>query len=76
MRAFPMAKLAGLILAGAAAAAPAPAQSPCPGIHVKILDIRNSTGSVACALFVQSTRRAEGAPEGALAREPEAALAT
>jgi len=46
-----MARLAGLILAGAAAAAPAPAQSPCPGIHVKILDIRNSTGSVACALF-------------------------
>ena len=29
----------------------ASAQSPCPGIHVKILDIRNSTGSVACALF-------------------------
>ena len=27
------------------------AQSPCPGIHVKILDIRNSTGAVACALF-------------------------
>ncbi len=27
------------------------AQSPCPGIHVKILDIRNSTGTVACALF-------------------------
>jgi uncharacterized protein (DUF2141 family) len=27
------------------------AQSPCPGIHVKILNIRNSTGSVACALF-------------------------
>jgi uncharacterized protein (DUF2141 family) len=26
-------------------------QSPCPGIHVKILDIRNSTGTVACALF-------------------------
>lgn len=51
MRAFPLARLAGLILAGAAAAAPAPAQSPCPGIHVKILDIRNSTGSVACALF-------------------------
>jgi uncharacterized protein (DUF2141 family) len=46
-----MARLAGLIVAGAAAAAPAPAQSPCPGIHVKILDIRNSTGSVACALF-------------------------
>jgi uncharacterized protein (DUF2141 family) len=27
------------------------AQAPCPGIHVKILDIRNSTGTVACALF-------------------------
>jgi uncharacterized protein (DUF2141 family) len=25
--------------------------APCPGIHVKILDIRNSAGSVACALF-------------------------
>ena len=23
----------------------------CPGIHVRILDIRNSTGAVACALF-------------------------
>jgi uncharacterized protein (DUF2141 family) len=27
------------------------AQSACPGIHVKILDIRNSTGGVACAIF-------------------------
>jgi uncharacterized protein (DUF2141 family) len=27
------------------------AQSPCPGIHVKILNIKNSTGTVACALF-------------------------
>ena len=27
------------------------AQSPCPGIHVNILDIRNSSGAVACALF-------------------------
>ena len=27
------------------------AQSACPGIHVKILNIRNSTGTVACALF-------------------------
>jgi len=27
------------------------AQSSCPGIHVKILGIRNSTGTVACALF-------------------------
>lgn len=32
------------------------AQSACPGIHVEILDIKNSTGSVACALF--------DAPEG------------
>jgi len=27
------------------------AQSPCPGIHVQILGIRNSIGAVACALF-------------------------
>jgi uncharacterized protein (DUF2141 family) len=27
------------------------AQSPCPGIHVKILNIRNSTGTIACGLF-------------------------
>jgi len=27
------------------------AQSPCPGIHVKVLNIRNSVGGVACALF-------------------------
>ena len=33
---------------------PALAQSPCPGIHVKILGIRNSTGTVACALFESS----------------------
>ena len=26
-------------------------QSNCPGIHVKIMNIRNSTGSIACALF-------------------------
>ena len=37
---------------------PALGQSPCPGIHVKILDIRNSTGTVACALF----ESAEGFP--------------
>jgi uncharacterized protein (DUF2141 family) len=30
------------------------AQSSCPGIHVKILDIKNSTGAVACALFESS----------------------
>jgi uncharacterized protein (DUF2141 family) len=29
----------------------APAASPCPGIHVRILDIRNSTGTIDCALF-------------------------
>ena len=27
------------------------AQTACPGIHVKILDIKDSTGTVACALF-------------------------
>lgn len=27
------------------------AQSSCNGIHVKILDIKNSTGMIACALF-------------------------
>lgn len=27
------------------------AQSPCNGIHVKILNIRNSSGSIACGLF-------------------------
>ena len=30
------------------------AQSSCPGIHVEILDIRDSTGAVACALFESS----------------------
>lgn len=30
-------------------------QASCPGIHVKILDIRNSAGAVACALFESST---------------------
>jgi uncharacterized protein (DUF2141 family) len=39
------------ILAGANFPAAAMAQSPCPGIHVKILNIRNSIGTVACALF-------------------------
>jgi uncharacterized protein (DUF2141 family) len=27
------------------------AQTPCPGIHVRILNIRNNTGTIACALF-------------------------
>lgn len=34
------------------------AQPACPGIHVTILDIRNSTGAIACALF----ESAEGFP--------------
>jgi uncharacterized protein (DUF2141 family) len=41
--------VAGFALA--MAAANAVAQSSCPGIHVKVLDIRNSKGTVACALF-------------------------
>jgi uncharacterized protein (DUF2141 family) len=32
----------------------AAAQAACPGIHVKILDIRNSASAVACALFESS----------------------
>ncbi|MGZ9003540.1 MAG: DUF2141 domain-containing protein [Burkholderiales bacterium] len=39
------------LLAFAIDPAVAVAQSSCPGIHVKILNIRNSTGTVACALF-------------------------
>lgn len=35
------------------------AQAQCPGIHVKILNIRNSVGTVACALF----ESAAGFPE-------------
>lgn len=40
---------------------PAPifAQSQCSGIHIKILNIRNSTGGIACALFESP----EGFPE-------------
>ncbi len=30
---------------------PAIALGQCPGIHIEILNIRNSTGTVACALF-------------------------
>ena len=40
-----------IALALAAAPGHAFAKSGCPGIHVRILDIRNSTGTVACALF-------------------------
>jgi len=37
-----------VILPVLAFAQPAP---PCPGIHVKILNIKNSRGTIACALF-------------------------
>ena len=47
--------LAVLVLAHFPAVALAQSSS-CPGIHVQILDIRNSTGTVDCALF--------DAPEG------------
>jgi uncharacterized protein (DUF2141 family) len=40
----------GLVFANFPAAALAESSS-CPGIHVNILNIRNSTGTVACALF-------------------------
>jgi uncharacterized protein (DUF2141 family) len=40
----------GLVFANFPAAALAESSS-CPGIHVSILNIRNSTGTVACALF-------------------------
>lgn len=43
------------LFVGANLAATALAESPCPGIHVRILDIRNSTGTVACALFESPT---------------------
>jgi len=48
------------IAAVAIAAAPvaAMAQTPCPGIHVKVLNIRNNVGTVDCALF----ESAEGFP--------------
>lgn len=49
MRVGRIMSIAMLVAANLATAALA--QSSCPGIHVKILDIRNSTGSVACALF-------------------------
>ena len=42
--------LAVLVLANLPALASAQLSS-CPGIHVKILNIRNSTGTVDCALF-------------------------
>jgi uncharacterized protein (DUF2141 family) len=52
MRVRCVALFAGLVLAGfpAAALAQSPSSS-CNGIHIKILNIRNSTGTAACALF-------------------------
>lgn len=48
---IPVAVFASLILVFATLS-PIVAQSPsCPGIHVKVLNIRNSTGTVDCALF-------------------------
>ena len=44
-----VARFAVLIFANLSAVALA--QSSCPGIHVEVLKIRNSTGTVACALF-------------------------
>jgi len=41
---------AALVFANLPAVASAQS-SPCPGIHVKVLNIRNSSGTVACALF-------------------------
>ena len=40
-----------IMLAFANPSAIASADPPCPGIHVTIENIRNSTGAVACALF-------------------------
>jgi uncharacterized protein (DUF2141 family) len=56
MRALPAAWIACMAIAGAPVAAMA--QSPCPGIHVKVLNIRNNVGTVDCALF----ESAEGFP--------------
>lgn len=39
------------VLALAIFSVPVFAEPNCPGIHVKILNIKNSTGTVACALF-------------------------
>lgn len=49
----PVARCAALcaLIAFESLPATALAQQPCPGIHVKILNIRNSTGTIACALF-------------------------
>jgi uncharacterized protein (DUF2141 family) len=43
--------IAAAALLGATATSPLAQDEPCDGIHVRILDIRNSQGTVACALF-------------------------
>ena len=55
-----VARFAALLFVSLAAGASA--QSPCAGIHVQVLDIRNSTGTVACALF----ESADGFPKAFL----------
>ena len=49
MRVWCVALFAVLVFANPAAALAQ--SSSCPGIHVNILNIRNSTGTIACALF-------------------------
>ncbi len=55
-----IARFAALLFVSLAAGASA--QLPCAGIHVQVLDIRNSTGTVACALF----ESADGFPKAFL----------
>jgi uncharacterized protein (DUF2141 family) len=57
MRALRAALIAMLAMA-AGSADVALGQSPCPGIHVKVLNIRNNIGTMDCALF----ESAEGFP--------------
>jgi uncharacterized protein (DUF2141 family) len=47
------ARIAAAMIGALPAAAAEP--DPCPGIHVQVLDIRNSTGTVDCALFESAT---------------------
>jgi uncharacterized protein (DUF2141 family) len=51
MRVRCVALFAGLVFAGLPAALAQSPPSSCTGIHIKILNIRNSTGTAACALF-------------------------
>lgn len=49
MRTSVVALLAVLLISPLPAVAESP--SPCPGIHVKILNIKNNVGNIGCALF-------------------------